>query len=433
MASKRRASQVSDTTRVAIEPLVTSVIDLFIEGVDSSVSNAPVSEMRASTAGALMKFDQLCKTTRQLVRERAQLPYYRFYYYSMLTTQTSPMRFLDKTFGVTLFTGCFGDGPSEPAKFDVMNVRDALHDRTKIARKLVGMDNVAVKRCKRYVPRDLPVAVSARVAAFVGRARMVAQRLAARHPALCVPCARGGCGRSLLYDRSMPPIGNEDAPIVQDMDSDDTSGTDKEEEDDVDMGSEYWQMLTTRPPAKLPPRVFCSRACACAYDDEVAQAVPVRLCDLETNYHCSEGKTGLSRVAIEARRCFARNAAVARALRVAMRSFERRRCSTLSKDTVERFHRDVTDTLNVDLALVYAAAAIAESPAACVARRLPATSPAWREDAKAWRLAVRAIQQVYERSWRPSDGLACDDRLPAGWLRQVRNRACVLFPTSSLE
>lgn len=433
MSSRRRAASRGDATRPVFEPLVTTVIDLFVESLDTPTANENVSAMRSRMAIALLKFDQLCKATRALVRERAMLPYLRFYYSSMLVTPNAPARFLDRTFGVSLFEGCFGDGPSDPAKFDVLNVRDALHDRTVIALRLASMNDIQLKKCKKYEPRDLPAGVPPRVAAFVGRARMIAQRLAARTPAMCVPCERAGCGRLLLHDRSAAPAGLANgAPIVQDVGSDTSDSEDEPPADPEEFGHAYWDALATRPRTRLPPRVFCSCTCAQAYDDEVAEAVPVRLSDLEADFGCSDGKLGLSRIAVESRRCFERNAAVARAFRAAARAFERRALSTISKSAVVRMRQDVVDTLNVDLALVYAASVIAESPPACVARRLPATGPSWRDDAKAWRMVIRAIQQIYTHSWRGGDGIATDERMPPPWLKQVRNRVYSLFPNEAL-
>lgn len=430
-SSKRRLAPRGDSARVVFEPLITTIIDLFIENLDTHVSTPRVHATRARMASALLKFDCLCKATRTLVKERAQLPFYRFYYASSLVMQSQPVRFLDRTFGVSLFEGSYGSGPADPAKFDVLNVRDALHDRTKIALRLACMDNTQLEKCKKYIPVDI-FGVSPRVAAFVGRARMITQRLAARNPQTCLPCSRAGCGRMLLHDRSAtcvgPPPVNTDAPIVEDAGSESSS---ESESDAEDTGNEYWSVLALRPRTKLLPRVFCSCACAQAYDEEVACAIPIELNDIEKTFSCPDGKVGLSRVAVEARSCFSRNAAVARAFRAAVRSCGHIKQTTISKSVVLKMHQDVTDALNVDLALVYAASILAESQTACAGRVLPATSAAWRDEAKAWRSAIRAIQQIYSRKWRPKDGIVTDQRLLPPWLQSIRNHVFTLFPLNT--
>jgi hypothetical protein len=290
-------------------------------------------------------------------------------------------------------------------------------------RKLQGMDEAERAKCaKKYTPSDLPPGVCDHVAAFVGRARFVTQRLAQRRPALCVPCDRAGCDKRLLVDRSGPQHIGGAAGM------DDTS-SDSDDEDEGG-GGDYWTALTTRPLTILPRKTFCSRACACAYEVEVDEAVPIRLTSLEASYACSDGKVGLSRVAAEAHACFLRNAAAARALRAAMRGVRNRHISTIRPDVVARMHADIVHVLNIDLALVSSASVLAESRAASIGRTLPAMTAGWRADPKSWKPAIRAIQKIYARHYH-DDGLATDERLPPHWLQSVCTVARSLFPTAA--
>jgi hypothetical protein len=411
----RRHSSKYRAPASALEPLVETLIDLFFESVDSHCHNA--SGPRRTLALALLAFEGVSRTTRRLLTTNPRLPFYLFYYWSV-AGESRPRRFLDGTFGVVLFDGSFGDGPQAPERLRALGASEVVSDRLVTASKL---DAIAVEaarvRCGRYVPRDMPPRVSARVAAFVGRARLLCQTVAAHRPTLCVPCEASGCGRTMLDL-------NYGAPALR-------SDTESDSDDD-DAPPSYWQSLLVRPMAQLPVCRLCSRACALDHEARVRLAVPVTLNDLMLQCDVPAHRSGLPRVGIELRLAFQRNAAVARALRTAARAIGSTPGADgpLTPERVKRLHADIVQTLNVDTALLVAAAAVAESPPAAIGRRLAATHAEWRKET--WSASVRKVHAIMARAAYSADrdGIAADPRTPPTWLQRCREQALDIFPSA---
>jgi hypothetical protein len=211
--------------------------------------------------------------------------------------------------------------------------------------------------------------------------------------------------------------------------SDEESDDDADPEDaDTERGNGFWQQLSTSPLSQLPPRTFCSRCCYLTYEAEVATAMPVRIVDLEFDHSIAVGKVGLPRVLAELRAGFRRNDAVARALREASRTVRKKPLSTISIETMLRMHGEVITMLNIDLGILYAAGALAESPASATGRILAGTSPEWRGEPRTWHRAIAKVKSVYSAYYRPTDGLARDQRMPPRWLTQVKAVAHEVFP-----
>jgi hypothetical protein len=149
------------------------------------------------------------------------------------------------------------------------------------------------------------------------------------------------------------------------------------------------------------------------------------------NRHISYNKFGLSRVLDTARAVQKRNAAAVRALREARRSLKSNPSQSIEFKLVERIHELIMDMLNVDLAMLLAAATLAESPAMSAMRSLPALSSAWRQNASRWSYAMDRVRAIYfERGGHRNRERTLTFIEQPAWLRHVIESAPDLFPQS---
>ena len=415
------------------DAVVGGLVDVLLAGVDDATDKAGRDvDAALGASAALRKLERVSRRLRGLVRGDARVKYYMFFLHALRRPHAPPRRFNDAIFGVTLAMGSVGRGPRDASKFDVLKPADVVNDRQKTAEKLLTLDVIQVeRRCSHYTPTDIPLGVSTRVAAFLGRARMLTQHVARRHPNCSRVCDLATCAHVFLHEPTraaaapVPPSGAGVHPATTT-----TTGVDETSDDDDDDDDFYWRSLssTTSTTSPLPPKIFCSHACASSFDEEVRAAIPITVdqFDDSDDEHLT-GKVGLSRTVAALRSAFKRNDAAARTLREAMRAFKRKANSTLSLATVERMHRDVADCLNVDLALLFAAAALAESPPSAARRLLPGTNSRWRRDARPWLSAVARIRVLMSAHQKSHEGVTADQRMPPRWLCKVRDEAKTLF------
>ena len=410
---------------------------MFVELVDEFDDSNGCMHTRRMIATVLLKLEGTCRELRNLVRANARLRYYRFFYHTLVANCILPRRFLDGTFGVELFNGDYGAGPTHQSRFAVLGPKDVLQDRVSSAKRLSQLSVVEVKRrSAKYMASDLPDGVGPRVKAFVGRARFLVQSRIQNNPQWKVVCNLATCSCQMLCSEGAMPGGVTQAnPVLNDLFGEPVTSSDEEESDDENTPPQYpvasyWATLSPKPLTTLPRRVFCSLACSLAYEDELLTCVPVRISEAESfeTYSSANGKLGLSRTLASTRAAFKRNDSAARALREAMRTVKKRPASTIPHHLIARMHANIIDVLNVDLGLLYAASALAESPGSCQGRVLPATAPGWREaDVRKFHRAIERVKSLYVADWRDKDGLARDERFPPPWLRKVREEAPRLF------
>jgi len=418
-----------------IDQFLNTLVEMLVDSIDSFSSSVGDHSRRAVVSHALLRMECTNKANRDVLVADGRLRYYRFFYHTLSTNSLLPRRFLDSTFGVSLLTGSYGDGPSNVQRFGVLTPKDVLQDRMNTARRLASLDlNHVVLKSAKYMPGDLPACVGPRVAAFVGRTRFLTQLRAQARPEWVVECGFRSCRcRFLCSDVAAVQSSNPalvdllgESPASSDDDDDDASS-----DEDCLPGASYWAQLCPRPFTSLPRRVFCSLACSLAYDDEIISGIPIRVSDAETHETSSSarGKLGLPRLLASTRAAFKRNDSAARALRESMRCVKRRPHQTVKTEIFAKMHSNIIDVLNIDLGLLYAAAFLAESPEACVNRQLPATSPSWRDgDVRRFTRAILRVQSLYLEHHKAQDGLARDERFPPKWLLKVREAAPGLFP-----
>jgi hypothetical protein len=438
-ASSPAHAGIGERTPFPADAVCETTVQLFMALVDQPDMHAAAKQQLRVLALALLKLERTSKGLRALIRSDTRLPFYRFFFHTFSNNTVLPRRFLDGVFGVNLFSGAFGNGPSNPARFDVLTPKDVLQDRLATAKRLseLSIDQV-IRKSVKYMATDLPSGVGPRVAAFVGRARFLTQHRSAANPQWAVTCNLATCScRMLCLDGAMPGGVQQSNPALADLFGEPVTSSDEEEDEDENQAppqypvASYWASLCPKALTTLPKRVFCSLACSLAYEDELATAVPVRVTDAESHetFSSASGKVGLARILASTRAAFKRNDAAARALREAMRSVRKRQSSTIRVELFERMHQNVVDVLNVDLGLLYAASALAESPGACQGRLLPATAPGWRDaELKKFARAIERVKAIYVQYHRERDGLSRDERFPPVWLRKVREQAAGLFP-----
>jgi hypothetical protein len=338
---------------------------------------------------------------------------------------------MDRTFKVELFSGSYGDGVTNIERFNVLSPKDIICDRISTAKRLAELSNEAVAiRTKKYIPCDLPSGVGIRVSAFVGRARLITQYQSSRKPEFCADCSFARCRRRLMC-LSIPTATTAELlpnPAVEGTDVDpqaDSDSSDDDDTDDVDVSQNYWAMASPRSISR-PQRVrFCTLACSLAFEAEVTAALPIRLSEIDSHesFKDATGKVGLTRVLASTRAAFKRNAAVARAIREAMRVHKKMELPSISYITVQKMHQNVIDALNVDLGLLFAAATLAVSPNICANRTLPATAPNWRQNPEKWSRVLERVKSLYLQHTDGKFEMCQDERFLPVWLKKVRSEA----------
>jgi hypothetical protein len=433
MARSKSSRKDVPTHAFQIDQLLNALVEMLIVSIDEFHESEDERDKRDAVATAIRRLECTSKANQSTLLADGRLQFYRCFYHTLNTNNALPRRFLDATFGVSLLTGSFGQGPSETQRFGVLTPKDVLQDRLNTARRLTSLDlNEVSRRSAKYLPNDLPDGVGTRVAAFVGRARFVTQIRAQDRPTWVVTCGLGSCSCRFLCSEGENVAG----PSLVDLFGEQgVSSSEEEEEDEEDENeppiASYWSHLSPRPLTALPRRTFCSLACALKYDDEIHSAIPIRVSDAETHesFSSASGKVGLARVMASTRAAFKRNDAASRALRESMRAVRKRQAHTVKPELYNRMHQNIIDVLNVDLGILYAAASLAESPEACVNRLLPATGPGWRDaDVKKFSRAIERVKSIYTQHYKTAEGLARDERYPPKWLLKVREAATGLFP-----
>ena len=381
---------------------------------------------------SLIRTRLICREAKQQLDSHVALKYYLFFYYALESAlpSSTPTRFRDGLFGIPIFLGSFGTGPSNVASIDSMRIGSIVADRSQQAQKLAKMSLSEVQaKTARYQPSDLPPSVHPRVGALVGRARFVAQRI--RMITNNTVSACGVCGNHTINAATYTYSFHAAGPL----DSDDESDHEDGEDEVSSRQSTYWQLCNPCAPTVVNFPTCCSLECELVVKDELAEAVPVNLEQLNYDEDWElRKKSGLNRTLALPRSVLKRNAAVARKLRAAARSTRTRRF--LSQSTFDRLRGDLIKKLNVDTTLVLAAAGVATSPSLARMRPLPG-GVQWRD--LNWNRALTICKSRYtehktkkdkKRHTNPprEETLIVDElNLPA-WCRSAIDSSLSLFP-----
>lgn len=329
-------------------------------------SNHIVGIQLAKTLVCLRK---VCKECKRHVDDHVALKYYLFFVYSFVSSfpSSTPTRFGDGLFGIPLLSGSYGNGPVHHESLDNMPTRDIVADRAHQA-KTLSLKSCTIPqlelKCAKYIPRDLPTCIGMRVGALVGRTRFVAQRLHLVRPSVFSQC--GVCGCATVAGATFFASSGQQSAVQNDSDSED----DDEAEQTITTRPGYWRLCHPSTPHVLNLPSACSLNCEIVTKDEIEEAFPINFEKLEYEEDCAlSGKIGLARTLSLCTHVFKRNRNVARLLRSTTRKSKKNHL--LSSATFEQIRGDIIKTLNIDTAVVMAAASIAASKTLSRMRSLP--------------------------------------------------------------
>jgi len=457
---------MSDFQNHDIYTVVASTLVDIIKGLVDSEQSLSWTTIEA-TAELVCCFSRLSQCSVALCnacRTDATIGLYSsFVYHARLSMYGNPnaskitTRFYDGFSKVSLLTGCAGVGPhADMHRFNALGVKDIVQDRFKTAKKLCDLDTPRLSSaCNKYVPTDLPSGTGRRVASFLGRARLLAQHAARNNPSLTCSCNHFECLRPMLdmyasgtaaslhsTQASVQDVFGVQAPVANAANAFDDNSSEDEEDEDATIAQEptrcvctgYWASACPGVVTALPPRKFCSLACFQGYTEKLRFVLPISAQEVES-YEATcvtAGKIGLARIASACRAAFKRNTAIARTLRLARRSSMLAN-NVVDEDLASRIHSNIVDMLNVDLGMLCAAAYIAESPSASIARVLPGTYDDWRSETRKWTRPLEIVKGLYLQHFKNRHILVYDEtRLPP-WLSKVREKATLMFPVQALE
>jgi len=420
-----------------VDPIVDNTISIFLRSIDCYNSNPSAAEDCSLLRYALMRYSAVDKRCHAFVKQTVCLKFYLLFYDCLTERPLVERRFLDGVFDVNLFDGSYGAGPNEIKRFQALSPLDLIKDRIQSAKKLATFDDVQIKtRSGHYLPDDLPDGVGMRVAAFVGRCRLLTQCVSKSSGVKCVTlCDACTCKRKMLdmgAGRVHELFGTRYVRSSKDDDDDDDDYVAKHDSWSYPATS-YWARIVPGVMTNLPRLQFCSLRCVRDYEHELSMVMPINTKGLES-HECQssvKSKVGLSRVVAVSRISIKRNAAAVRALRQSRHAVRRMRSTTLGSNVVEAIHRNVEDMLNIDLGLLQAAASIAESPVAANGRLLPGTQTDWRADPQKWSRAIEIAKSIYvANKGTDSRSKVVDEREFPSWLRKVRDAALTMYPTT---
>ena len=435
-----------------------TLVDIIKAGVDSeqSISHKKI-ETIAELTSCFLRISECNVALCDACRADATIALYAsFVYHARRSIDRNAndakitTRFYDGFSKVPLFTGCTGVGPhANMHRFDALGVKDIVQDRFKTAKKLCDLDTPQLSSaCNKYVPTDLPSGTGRRVASFVGRARLLSQHAASSNPSLTCNCDNFECLRPMLdmyasgTAASVQDVFGVQAPTASAANAFDDNSSEDDEDEDATTAQEptrcactgYWASACPGVVTALPPRKFCSLACFQEYTDKLRCVLPVSANEVES-YEATcvtAGKVGLPRIASACRAAFKRNTAIARTLRSTRRSSMLAN-NVVNKELASRIHLNIVDMLNVDLGMLFAAAHIAESPSASIARVLPGTYDDWRSETRRWARSLEIVKSVYIQHGKNKQSLVYDETRSPLWLSKVREKAMLMFPVQTRE
>ena len=397
---KARESLVRDTTTPKVrlvrnrtppmpfDPLIPTLLSLLSTAINQRVQ----SEYRNSVSNLLDACIVLCTESRAILMEHPSARYILFYE----RWRRNHHRSADSSFFLEMWPhfvsldGQFsGSAVSDAAAVRRLDVRAAVADRVSCVQTLeLEATNLSVVRQRFYAP-DLPHDVPLSVKIFVGRARFMFNAIRQHHGddedsfAHCRVCKRPCFFRQ-------PPLEESDEEEV----------TAPPPLGSVESQRGYWQMCGgCHPKVDCESAQCCSSACERSMQTEIDTAMAISSNDLMI-YDAPDNKQGTARVPAALRAALKRNELAARR----MRSTGNFRYSVLAPDDVKQYRMLSSKMMNVDLALLHAAAYVAESPSLIAGRVVPPLTPNWRSVPTLYRSAVVSCKQFYE-AYRPVDAV----------------------------
>ena len=374
------------------EPLVPVLLSLMLD----AVRERRRADWRDSVGFFLDACMLLCRESRRQVMDDTAAKYLLFYeMWRRAPPKDAHVSFLDMWPAFVPLTGPFeGTAVSDRRAVRRLDVRAAVADRASCVSTLeVDTTNLDAVRTRFYAP-DLPPNLPVSVNIFVGRARFIFRAIREDFEAnrdifdaeRVAPCRV--CGRDCFFRE--PPAASDESDEDEQMMIPPPLGT-------VESQHEYWRMCGGRQPKLLLHETrCCSSGCRRAMQTEVNIAMGITSDEL-LQFDAPHHKEGTGRVPAALRAALKRNELTARRMRATADHFYR----VLTCEEVGQFRSVATTMMNVDLALLYAAACIAESPAMIAGRVLPPLTRDWRSVPTICRSATVACRQLYN-AYRPT-------------------------------
>ena len=333
----------------------------------------------------------LTRELRELAAQHPALPALLCYERYRMGWASAAGFFLE---GVPRSIDVFGGAASLTLATDAvrkLRSRTAVNDRLKT---VVTLETVARVRTGEVVrahrPQDLHASIPICVAFFVGRLRAVAQSLQQTKPHLCLPCANANCGRTFYSGSAAEAWGAYREGGAK-------AGDELLDEADAETSTSYWDVAAGHSSVySVATRRFCCSTCSDEHARHLRTALPAGF-DLERD-DALRGPAGRPRVALALRAALKRNELAARQLRVLGSlpkcAVSRVELATLAKTRVT--------ALNVDVALLAAAARLAESDSLALGKRLPGARRGWRA-LPLYCKAVSRVAAIYKKT--PRNGI----------------------------
>ena len=368
------------TPPVPWEPLVPTLISVIREAMETRVPTA----CRNNVGHFLDQCLMLCRESRQYVQREESAKYVLFYeQWRRRPPLHNNLFFLEMWPKFIPLDGQLeGNATSDRAAVRRLDVRAAVADRAGCIKTLeLESTNLEVVKTRFFAP-DLPAQVPLGVGLFVGRARFMYRAIKEEHQDdedLFLSCRV--CGRESFFKRG-----------VEEEDTD----------DDLDVAPpplgtpcsqrEYWKLCGGRHPTLEPNSLCCcSSGCVKVIQDEYNTAMAVTADEL-VEFDAPAHKEGPGRIPAALRAALRRNELVARRMRIT----EKHRYTVLTPNEVETARRMCSKMLNTDLALLHAAAHLAESPALMAGRVIPPLTPNWRSLPTLCRSSAVGCRSIYE-------------------------------------
>jgi hypothetical protein len=389
--TKGRVRLVRKTTPpMPWEPLVPTLLTLMCTAMEGRLQ----TEWRDNVSHFMSACIGLCKESRAMVMGHASAKYILFYErwrcHHPCPADCSAY-FLEMWPRFVPLDGPFcGTAVSDVAAVRRLDVRAAVADRVSCVSTLEQEGtNLEIVRTRFYAP-DLPKDVPLSVKIFVGRARFMYNAIKSEYLGdedLFAGCRV--CGRLCFFRQ--PSL----------------DGSDDEEDEhcviapplgSVESQREYWRLCGGRQPQLEHQSLqfqCCSSGCKCKVQYEVNIAMGINSQEL-LMFDAPPHKEGAGRVPAALRAALQRNELTGRR----MRATGDYPYKVLTGEEVTQFRFMACTMLNVDLALLNAAAYISESPALIAGRVVPPLTRDWRSVPTLCRSAVVACRQFYN-AYRP--------------------------------
>lgn len=370
-----------------IEAFVQTCLDVCREFATVGGTPPPVPRSRAN---AMLNMVVVCKESRDLLMSDPQWLHLSAFLGALVHPERRVHFFDGIPPSISLFEGVHGTrNLAHQTARDYFRLgsgsggltkRRVLKDRYETAAALASapVDALPEYRCYSVgAPAPPQPPLPSRLAAFLGRARVMAQGLAthrdASHFGACRACGRRAFVGSVLL-------------------SDDEEDEEEEERyvGELSTSARYWAASggTYPTPASF---LFCAQACASVYYREVELAMGIKAQELEY-YDAPDSKSGVARVASALRAAFNRNQLVARRLRVVKATD----FSLLSPDAVVELRAKSIAMLTIDTGMLIACATIAETAVGRM-RALPPTFHGWRRLELVYVAPIFRVRELFDK------------------------------------